>query len=1291
MRRVFKKVLSVCIVITVMLSFFSGMAFANVPSLGNLACVSVDATSVKLQWTPYYNPQAVSEYKVYRDGVYVGSTVAKNGYFNDYRLTPGQTYNYYVNAVNVNQAILATSNPLTVQTTNSSSIKTSYKVMVLRFDPKLGTTVPAKYANKVVNGINLTDWYNMKFAGKYTSQIDGAAVIGDSYLASVFNDAANGHSIAYNFTRAAQNFFKVASQDTANIELYKDQVICLNEFPAALNPTYQQNDEVIFEMACAREHCYNKGCNNKWHAPICNTCEKALLSRTALSPYFTAAALNTIDQVRGQYAANELCSCTSPSVNLRPVITYDVHAHDSINYEKLVTTPYSQFDGNSIVDLIEKGDIDWVWVMGGPVLSGFKENALVGNRDIGIPHQDGWWESIKTKCSKSFFVNGFSPDPRLYDGYVHMVEGIMKGVCETYPSIWPKVYKYSVYKNNLDGNDLTKVDGYFNLWGRFRATDSQNNRVNPYDSYAPAAPGNANCGSSHFPPSSRRGIDYAFDDDATWRRYVDSCADEWLNYPNLSQTPVQRKIGGYDYGAYDDYTVGGTSKTFQWNSMSYHQWWFNHIPHNPGKASGKLNNWWPYIFDFNRFDGREISYNIDSTQSTKVYNPINSEYGTDESNANNWGYWNSINKDGKNAVISTIDRYINPANVKTGNYAIKANINSSKFYSTGRNDLFYPASKNAAWNLSSISQIKLSIKPDQNTNMVSGTNPVIRLCTNGGNRVEYVPKKNGVYANLFNDLTLRDSNGWINLAIPTQGDLSWEKNIVGYIDPSLSGINAERAKLDLEKNILSNVNYVEISIKSDIVSYSTDNNFSLYIDDLEFVTGVKDGGFESGLSSTEPMYWTKNFNNSGYQANFLLDSSVKRSGNYSGKISIDTNTDSSYKQILNLEKNTKYQLSGYIKTNNVGSNCPGATLAIKDSNGFLNSSGVKLTSDWQLINLTFTTGDNAQVELHARFDHTYGPASAWFDDLSIQKIDKGLVDGSFEGVYQLTTKSNNWQTSFNNLGTPATFNMDSSVARTGYYSAKISSSGYTDSSFKQVVNLDKNSKYKIVGYIKTNTVNGQGATISVLDSRGFLNSSSVKLTTTGWQPVLFEFTTGENPQVEVHARLNHSSGAASAWFDDINIVKMNTGLADGGFESVYQGTIDSNAWKTSFNNSGNQATFIMDPSVKRSGNFSAKINIDTNTDSSFKQMATLEKYTRYTLSGYIKTNNVGSSCPGAMLSIKDGNVFTSSTGVKLTSDWQLVTLTFTTGENTQIEIHARLNHTYGPASAWFDDLTLVKG
>jgi hypothetical protein len=182
---------------------------------------------------------------------------------------------------------------------------------------------------------------------------------------------------------------------------------------------------------------------------------------------------------------------------------------------------------------------------------------------------------------------------------------------------WPRDKTYLVYTKTISDTN-TVYPANLHLFERFRLAD----RWNGKGTEAYASLHNGNCGSSHFPPTSRRDTDgqyhgdYAYYDLKSWQQYIDCYADDWLHFPATNST--SRKLNGYDYGAFNRYTEGDLSyaesfgaspelhPSFFSNTASYHQWWFFHLPHNPGVTNGKLNNWWSYIYDFNRFNGRPL-------------------------------------------------------------------------------------------------------------------------------------------------------------------------------------------------------------------------------------------------------------------------------------------------------------------------------------------------------------------------------------------------------------------------------------------------------------------------------------------------------------------------------------------------------------------------------------------------------------------------------------------------------------------------------------------------------------
>ncbi|MCL5096798.1 MAG: hypothetical protein M1608_04585 [Candidatus Omnitrophica bacterium] len=667
-----------------------------------LQCLTADATTIQLNWPPI--PSAV-EYKVYRNGAYVGSTAARTGYYLDNGLKPVQSYKYYILALDSSGKVIGHSPTNTFSTLSSSSIRTHYKVLAVAFYPEKPDPAELSHIK--------------------------------TYL------------------RHRIDFLRLASLNTAVMDLYRDDVICIR---------------------------------------------------------------------------------TNPPIS----------APDSFNidYVKLAVTPYAELGGYSMVDLVEKGDVDTVWVTRAPKGFNFFENALVGNKDIN-PNPDGeHWDPAPAKCSRSFFINSYEPDARCYDAYAHMVEGIMTTMGDGYPANWPRNLPYVVLSKTRT-DFTTTYNAQLRLFERFRLTDEWTGTG------AYASRGNANCGSSHFPPTSRRDVDkdydgdYAYYDLKSWQRYVDCAADDWLNYPNL--TGAKRKVNGYDYGGYNYYkenepsyaTAFGASPelhpSFRFGSDSYHLWWFYHLPHNAGVSNGKLNTWWPYLFDFNRFNGDQINYPVNGFPEMPVhFPPVNSEYGTEVGTSELWGYWHSFGDFGPWGQVTVVNSAENPEAVKNGSHAIKVDIREDLYQSNGRNDTFYPITRNAGWNLADLREVSIAIKPGLNPSLITGANPVIRLCQNGGNRIELAPLKNGRYANLFLDNSFKGQNGWFVFNIPITGNANWEASVIGYIDPKLSQAEVAAAKQQLKQSILSKVNYVQISILSD---GTQGDRLSYYIDGLEFHTG----------------------------------------------------------------------------------------------------------------------------------------------------------------------------------------------------------------------------------------------------------------------------------------------------------------------------------------------------------------------------------------------------------------------------------------------------------------------
>ena len=214
------------------------------------------------------------------------------------------------------------------------------------------------------------------------------------------------------------------------------------------------------------------------------------------------------------------------------------HQPDGTDYPKVL----AQF---KIVERIESGEVDEVWWFGGPYF-GYYESAMAGQGAFYI--NGGVFD--KVPCKRAFAIMGFN--------YERGVAEMLHDLCHRTESTMSRVF---------GGWQADKLD---HDWARYAANAHK----------AKGMPGVGDC---HFPPNAQKDYDY------TNKRFVESAADDWLNYPHLKGATKQVNCetwGGPDY------------------HRNYMKWWFARLPRAPGinAQNGRLNNWWEYVFNFNRYD-----------------------------------------------------------------------------------------------------------------------------------------------------------------------------------------------------------------------------------------------------------------------------------------------------------------------------------------------------------------------------------------------------------------------------------------------------------------------------------------------------------------------------------------------------------------------------------------------------------------------------------------------------------------------------------------------------------------
>lgn len=201
------------------------------------------------------------------------------------------------------------------------------------------------------------------------------------------------------------------------------------------------------------------------------------------------------------------------------------------------------FRDYGVLPRIDRGEIDEVWFMGGPYF-GYNESAMAGPRAFYI--NGAVYDRVPSK--RPFAIMGYN--------YERGVAEMIHNLCHRTESTMARV------SGGWKSEELTSN------WARFAANLKQS--------------GTAAVGTCHYPPNGERDYDYSNP------RTVESTAEDWLHYPHLTgrKGPVNRETwGGPDY------------------HRNYMRWWFRHLPRAPGwNADGRLNNWWRYVFEFDRYD-----------------------------------------------------------------------------------------------------------------------------------------------------------------------------------------------------------------------------------------------------------------------------------------------------------------------------------------------------------------------------------------------------------------------------------------------------------------------------------------------------------------------------------------------------------------------------------------------------------------------------------------------------------------------------------------------------------------
>lgn len=199
-----------------------------------------------------------------------------------------------------------------------------------------------------------------------------------------------------------------------------------------------------------------------------------------------------------------------------------------------------------VVPLIDEGRVDEVWIFS--------------------DHYFGLWEASMAGPG-AFFINGGVypqvPSKRPFAFYGFNYE---RGVAEMMHNT---AHRVEATMNRIYGK--WNLENPKNNWEKFSANNTQSKGV-------------AGVGTCHWPANAQHDYDYGN------RRQVESWADDFLNYPNLTGRTQKVSVSTWSTSGGDDH-------------RNYMKWYFSHLPRASGvNPDGKLNNWWRYIYHFTEFD-----------------------------------------------------------------------------------------------------------------------------------------------------------------------------------------------------------------------------------------------------------------------------------------------------------------------------------------------------------------------------------------------------------------------------------------------------------------------------------------------------------------------------------------------------------------------------------------------------------------------------------------------------------------------------------------------------------------
>lgn len=414
-------------------------------------------------------------------------------------------------------------------------------------------------------------------------------------------------------------------------------------------------------------------------------------------------------------------------------------------------------------------------------------------------------------------------------------------------------------------------------------------------------------------------------------------------------------------------------------------------------------------------------------------------------------------------------------------------------------------------------------------------------------------------------------------------------------------------------------------------------------------------------------------------------------------------------QTITVEPNTEYRVSLWHKSVGNGSGTPYFLVVSGDS-----VDGTKLAStalpidntSWTQQVFTFNSGNNTQVTLFFNTWNAIGndqyiddimvvPTTASFDGyITNGDFEKGDVSGwnkvDYGGWYSFTE------------GT-----LSATQQHSGGYSAEIMTT-QDHTGFYQTVNVKPNTDYQIAVWQKSTNASGMAldfyvvaddwATGDRLSNKEVLANKRMSAANTTWTNHIIFFNSGDNTQVTLcfHGPSGSGDYVINQYVDDIEMaeayVSFDGYVVNGDFEAG--SLLGWNQYEYSWGTTHAKADYTIYQS--HTGNGSVLVN--TPDHYGYTQVVDVKPNTTYTLKFWYKSTDASArNAKVYVLSdydVDSPNALGSFAILKSNTEWSEGTITFNSGDNTQIAITTHgdwASSGTGNAEFYLDDITVTEG